>query len=120
MRNRAYDRDGLLHRFVNLAREIRGRWAAARVEFGLTYADVLRAAYAADHPLPDVSIEMQHQVANGVVVLRAAHPDLFRSQFAKASLHALAELREPLGGTRKKVIFDHIRHLTTLSSMGAR
>src|SRR5262249_37820173 len=48
----------------------------ARFELGVTVADIRLAKHAGADPLTDVAAEMQNQIPDGVLVFRAAHPDL--------------------------------------------
>jgi hypothetical protein len=49
---------------------------------------------------------MQHQVADGVLVLGAAHPNLIRREFPQTRLDSAAQLGKLLGRTIQQIGFD--------------
>src|SRR5580692_13001853 len=74
------------------------RESAADREFGIALAGIGLAPNAGDDPLPYVSAQMQHQIADGVFVFRATRPDLVFSQAAQAIFDAASGLTKLAGG----------------------
>jgi hypothetical protein len=63
-------------------------------------------ANAMQNPLPDIAVQMQQQVADGIRIRRVAQPQLFGSQHLDASLDAPHQLRQLLRGKIQELGFD--------------
>jgi len=61
-------------------------------KFQITLANIGPAAHTEANPLADVAAEMKYKVADGVLVLSAAEPDLFTAEFIEAVADSIGQL----------------------------
>ena len=97
-RERSDHAGGFIHDGAQAPGQTGRRDAAARCELRIALADIRLPTHRADDPLPDITAQMQHQVADRIFIFRAACPNLLRAKAAQAILDAAVKLPELAGG----------------------
>lgn len=97
--------------------QLRGLFAATRIELGIALAMVGQASHARTNPLAHVPRKMQHEITDRVLVLGIAGPDLLRRQTAEAILNAAVQLFQLVGRELDK---DLVRCHKTSSAQFSR
>jgi hypothetical protein len=100
------DADRFLYSLAQSRGEGRPGWSTAGVELEMADAFVVLTSESADDPLPDIAGKMQGEIADRVLILAAAQPDLIVSQLVEAGLDASDKLSQAVNGAPENQGFD--------------
>src|SRR5205085_9591271 len=87
-------RDRFRHRTFEAPHQLRRFEITTSCELFVSNTRVRLAADPGDDPLPDIPAEVQHQIADGVLMIAVPHPDLLVSKLSYTLLNPGKELLE--------------------------